>query len=183
MKKTLIAAAIFSSLLLTSCFWGGDTNSSLQQYDNDNFSIDIPNSWEILENDDKILPTPNAWEIELAVTSSDIKSGFANNLLVLSQDLNKETTSSDYSRLNYIGSNKDYTNHVALEDKEFTFDDWDITKIYTFEAKYNSTTPTYKFIQLAKVCDMKGYLITIWLSLDVEDTSKYEDFLKTFTCK
>jgi hypothetical protein len=25
--------------------------------------------------------------------------------------------------------------------------------------------------------------MTIWLSLDVTDTTKYEDFLKTFTCK
>jgi len=177
-----ILILILSGLLLTSC-WGGSENAPLQKHETDNFSIEIPTAWEIIKNDDKILPNPKAGNIELAVTSPDIDGGFANTLLILSQDLAKDTTSKDYSRLNNVGSNKDYVNYVALENKEFTFSDEDKTNFYAFEAKYNTTTPKYKFIQVGKVCKKKWYLLTVWLSLDVEDTGKYEDFLKSFTCK
>lgn len=180
LNKLLIL--ILSWLLLTSC-WGWEENSSLQKYEWDDFSINVPTAWEIIDNGDEILPSPNVWNIELAVTSSDIDGGFANTLLVLSQDLSKDTTSKDYSRLNNVGSNKDYVNYVSLDNKEFVFNDEDKSNLYTFEAKYNTTTAEYKFLQVWKVCNKKWYLLTVGLSLDVTDTGKYEDFLKTFTCK
>jgi len=40
--------------------------------------------------------------LELAVTSSETKNGFANNLIILSQDLDKFTTSKNYSITNNI---------------------------------------------------------------------------------
>ncbi|MCT4617294.1 MAG: hypothetical protein N4A38_03740 [Candidatus Gracilibacteria bacterium] len=179
-----ILILILSSLLLTSCFGGSsEENSALTLHETDNFSIEIPSAWEVIKNDSDLLPQPKSGDIELAVTSSDIKGGFANTLLILGQDLSKTTTSEDYSRLNNVGSSKDYTSYLDLEDKVFTFNDSDTTKLYSFEAKYNSATPKYKFVQAGKVCGDRGYLMTIGLSLDVTDTTKYEDFLKTFTCK
>jgi len=86
--------------------------------------------------------------------------------------------------LNNIGAEKDYLNYRKLDSKDFTFNDSEESKLYIFEAKYNLNTPKLRFIQTAYICNQKdAYFFTVALSAQIRDTSKYEAFLKTFTCK
>lgn len=183
-KKILLI--LFLSTILVSC-WDSDevvTTTWLTNYNSEKFSIDVPSSWEIIAEKDKILPKPNSWEISLAVRSKETNNWFANNLLVLSSELNKITLSKDFSILNNIGAEKDYLNYTKLDARGFTFNDGEESMLYIFEAKYNMDTPKLRFIQTAHICNQKdAYFFTIALSPKVIDTSKYEAFLKTFTCK
>ena len=70
-----------------------------------------------------------------------------------------------------------------MESKSIDFLDSDTSNIYIFEAKYNIQTPKFKYLQVGKVCKDTGYLVTIALSTDIKDTSKYEEMIKTFQCK
>jgi len=174
--------------ILVSCWGSNDTTISntswLTIQDSANFSISIPASWKIIDNKNNVLPKPNNGEIALAVTSKSMKNGFANNLLILSSKLDKITTSSDFSILNNIWSEKEYLNYLKLDSREFIFNDQEKSMLYIFEAKYNYDTPKLKFLQTAYICNQTDvYFFTIALSPLVRDTSKYEAFLKTFKCK
>ena len=86
--------------------------------------------------------------------------------------------------LNNVWAQTDYLDYTELDSKEFTYTDLEKSILYTFEAKYNIDTPKLKFLQTAHVCNQnKAYFITLAIPTSVIDTSKYEDFLATFTCK
>ncbi len=149
-----------------------------------NISIDIPENWEIIEDKKNILPKAKDSEIEMAATSKIITNGFANNILILSANLNTYVSSSDFSMLNNIWAQTDYLDYTRLGSKEFKFLDEEKSILYTFEAKYNIETPKLKFMQTAYICNQtKAYFITIAIPTNIIDTSKYEEFLSTFTCK
>jgi len=184
-KKVLLY--LFIIFALVSC-WSNSTTPKLSNWlilqDNLNFSIEVPSSWKIIDNKDNVLPKPSNWDISLAVTSKKTLDWFANNLLILSSKLNKITISSDFSILNNIWAEKDYLNYLKLDSKEFIFNDQEKSMIYIFEAKYNYDTPKVKFLQTAHICNQTdAYFFTIALSPSVINTSKYEEFLKTFKCK
>lgn len=185
MKKNIIF--FFLVTVLFSCSSSSSTTENvtwLTSYENKDFAIDLPSNWSILTNSWNVLPNPKNWEISLAATSTELKYWFSNNLLVLWQKLNKAVTSLDFSILNNVWSTKEYLEYTKLESKSFEFSDADKSNLYIFEAKYNTTTPKLKFLQVWKVCWIsKAYLLTIALSTDIKDTSKYEEVLKTFKCK
>lgn len=180
-----ISLFILLSFLLFSCWedivdqWG----TWVENFENKDFSMLIPSSWQIIENDDKVLPKPKDWEISLAVSSTDISYWFSNNLLILKQDLDKTVSSKDFSVINYVWATWEYNDYVKLDSTELELSSWDKTIAYTFEAKYNESTPKLKFVQTSVVCWKTWYLLTIALSLDIKDTDKYIDLFKTFTCK
>ena len=186
LKKLVLLLSI--SFILVSC-WKDETDTStnvvwLSTFESSNFLIDIPSSWEIISDKEKILPKPSSWEISLAATSLELTDWFAHNILVLSSWLKEQTTSSDFSILNNIWAEKDYLNYRKLDSKEFTFNDWEKSMIYEFEAKYNLDTPKLRFLQTAHICNkMEAHFFTVALSSQLRDTSKYETFLKTFKCK
>jgi len=181
-KKLLIL--IFVTFSLVSCWDSEEVATTwLTTFQNNDFSLFIPSSWVVIKNDDKILPKPKDWEIALAVSSSDIKYWFANNLLVLKQWLNQVTTSRNFSIINNIWATGEYTDYVLLESQDIDFWKDNASKAYIFEAKYNEATPKLKFIQTSAVCWKNWYLLTIALSLDTQSTDKYVDILKTFRCK
>ncbi len=191
LKKICI---IFTLVFLVSCGWDNTSTSTgsldstkakkwLTAFTASGFSIGVPSAWEVVDNIDELLPAPNNGSIELAASSLDTQNGFANNILILSQDLNKTTSSSDFSILNHIGVEKEYSEYVKLNTKNITFVSGDISKLYNFEAKYNIDNPKLKFVQTAAVCGSKWYLMTIAIAVSIKDTSKYEDILKTFMCK
>lgn len=180
-KKTVLI--IFLLFFFSSCWDNNKNESSLVLHEDTNFSISIPANWEKIQDVENTLPKANVWEIELAVTSTNSLWGFANNMLILSTDLNKITTSKDYSMLNNIWAESDYMDYVKLSSKEITFSDWEKSIYYEFEAKYNYESPKLKFIQTAYVCGTKAYLITLALPTGVSDISKYINFISTFTCK
>jgi len=181
-KKLLVL--IFVTFFLASCWDTEEVSTSwLTTFQNSDFSLFIPWSWTIIKNDDKVLPKPKDWKIALAVSSSDIKYWFANNLLVLKQWLNQETTSINFSIINNVWATWEYTDYILLDSQDINFW-WDNpSKAYIFEAKYNEATPKLKFIQTSAVCWKDWYLLTIALSLDTSTVDKYIDIFKTFRCK
>lgn len=176
---------IFISLLLVSC-WSSSTDEStwLIKTETKDISISIPSNWNIIKDVDNILPKAKSWGIELAVTSKNSVNGFSNNLLILSDDLKKFTTSKDFSMLNNIWAQTDYLDYTKINSKDFKFLDEENSELYIFEAKYNLDTPKLKFLQTAHICNTnKAYFITLAIPTTISDTSKYEYLLSTFTCK
>lgn len=186
-KKFLVN--IFLILFLSSCFWSDDTviedpESSISEYSWSWFTISIPNNWDVISDRSNILPKPSFWEIELAVSSRDFNLWFSNNMLVLWWKLWISTNSKDYSIVNNLWASKEYMKYKELSKKDFVFNDSENSYVYIFEAQYNENTPLVKFIQTAHICNnLDAYLITIALSTDIDDTSRYEDLIKTFRCK
>ena len=183
-KKSFIL--IFSIIFLYSCV-SNETEvieNTLLDVDNANFSFKVPSNWEIIKDKESILPKAKEGNIELAATSTAVVSGFSNNLLILSDDLKKLTTSKDYSMLNNIWAESDYLEYKKISSKDIVFADEEVSIVYEFEAKYNTDTPKLKFLQTASVCNKtKWYFITIALPTTVTDTSKYIELLSTFSCK
>lgn len=178
MKKIFIL--LFCLAIVSSC-WTATTDSTTKSYTGTWFKINIPSSWINVESND--IPNPQSGKIELALTSSEISTWFANNMVILSEDLKETITSKSYAMTNYIRTTWSVLEYIKLNETNFSFIDNDEGKMYTFEAKYNTETPKRKFIQTAKVCGKKAYLMTIGISLDITDTSKYESLLKSFECK
>lgn len=185
MKKNSIILLILP-LFLFSCFWSNDEETKIEWlilYNWENYDINIPSDWNIITKESNILPTPKTSKIELAISSDELKYWFANNMLILSQKLNKNISSTDFSILNNVWSSKEYKEYLKLESKNIEFTSWWNSNIYLFEAKYNIETPKFKYIQTWVVCNNTWYLITIALSTEVKDTTKYQEIIKSFKCK
>jgi len=178
MKKILLL--VLTSILLASCWSTTVDDTNTTTYEWNLFKMNVPKSWAKV--DSKELPNVNHGKLELALTSTEISAGFANNLVVISEDLQDNTTSLKYSITNYIRTTWSVQEYLKLNEENFKFSDEDESKLYTFEAKYNSQTPKRKFLQTAKICDKKAYLITIWINTDNTGVSKYEALLKSFAC-
>lgn len=180
-----IVLALFFLLLLISCGTSTITeNKSLTNYIWTDFSLDVPISWVIMEGSWSTLPTPKEWKLELVISAKEQKDGFVNNMIVLSKELEDKSTSYDFMIKNNPKNYKWYENYIELESKDFEFIDEEKSKLYIFEAKYNKDNNRLKFMQTARVCnEKKSFFLTIGLSLNINDTAKYEDILKSFECK
>lgn len=183
-----IFVVVFLLLSVTSC---GDSvenvdESSLTTYNWSDFSLDIPSSWEVKDLSDTWsinLPKPKEGNLELVVSSKEEKNGFLNNLIIISKELEEVTLTYDFITKN---NPKDYTWYEYYYEesvKDFQFSDGDKSKLYVFIAEYNKDNDRYKFIQTAKVCnEKKSFFLTIGLSLDINDTAKYEEIFRSFKC-
>ncbi len=181
MKKNIFIMLLI--LVLSSCWSENEIVTWLSLHEWEKFNMNIPSNWSLINSESEILPTPKTSQIELAVSSEELKYGFSNNLLILSQKLDKNVSSIDFSILNNVWSSREYVEYLKIESKNIDFLDNDKSNLYIFEAKYNIQTPKFKYLQVGKVCKNTWYLITIALSTDIKDTSKYEDIIKTFQCK
>lgn len=177
MNKIIILACLF---LLTSCGAATDTTLSTTPFTGEGFSIDIPKTWMVI--DKAALPTTKNGTISLALTSTEIVSGYSNNMSIMKEKLSEAMTSKKYSVVNYALTTGEYKEFVKLDEKVITFGDTDTSNLYVFEAKYNINTPKQKFVQTSKVCGDMVYLMTFGLGLSTGATTKYEDLIKTFTC-
>lgn len=182
MKKSIFIVLAF--FLLFSCWTTTSTeNKSLTTYKWNWFSLDIPVSWVAVENSWSSLPTPKDWILELVVSSKEQKDWFINNLIVLSKDLETETNSYDFMVKNNPKNYKWYAEYNEDEAKDFIFNDGEKSKLYIFDAKYNKDNSKLKFLQTARVCNgKKSFFLTMGLSLNINDTAKYEDIFKSFKC-
>lgn len=185
MFKKLIVVFL-SLLLLTSC-GEEETNvlnaEGLSIFQWDKFSVGVPENWEILNDKENLLPEPSEGNIELSAQSKESKWGFFNNLLVLSDELNSFTDSTEFSIANNVWARGLYLDYNELDNKIFEFVDGTVSQLYVFEAKYNMETPKIKFIQTAYVCNPKtGYLLTLAVSPTIKKTDKYQELLSSFTC-
>lgn len=188
-KKILIINFVLFWLFSCSLFWSTTTNTNtvdpwLINYDWTDFSVSIPWNWQVIKDWDKSLPKPWAWKIELSLTSKDMKNWFSNNMLILSSEIINKISSKDFSIWNYAWAKKQYISYREIETKDFIFTDWEPSFLHIFEWKYSENTPKLKFLQIWHICnEKKVFFITIALSQDVTDTSKYNNILKTFACK
>ena len=159
-------------------------NISLTEFSGKGFTIQVPKAWTQVE--EKSLPKPKNGNVAGAWTSSDITSGFANNLLILRDTLAPEAdpkmSSRKYAVINQALTTGEYKEYTKLSDKTLTFADKDEGLAVVFEAKYNAQTPKQKFIQAAKLCGRDVYLMTIGLGLSNSTTDKYMEMLATFNC-
>lgn len=182
-----ITILFFILFFVVSCWDDTDTSwtsSWLVETKTDSISIEIPSNWEVLEDVENILPSPNQWKIELAVNSKSIVNWFSNNLLILQDDLNKYTTSKEFSMLNNIWASWEYLEYSEIDSKEFKFLDEEVSELYVFEARYNTESPKLKFLQTAHICNQnKAFFLTLSIPTSTKDLSKYEYLLSTFKCK
>jgi hypothetical protein len=140
----------------------------------------VPKNWS--GSSIEALPNPRIGSIIAAYVSPDVKAGFSNNLVILQDILANIMTSSRYSELNNIQTTKNYLEYKKITDTPFTFTDGETSRLYVFEARYNENTPKMKFIQTARVCGTKVYLLHFTLSLD-KNPEIYSKLLESFTCK
>jgi hypothetical protein len=91
-------------------------------------------------------------------------------------------TSSRYSTMNNLQTKKNYLEYGIVKEMDITFSDNETSRLFVFEAKYNETTPRLKFIQTARVCGTRVYLLHFTLALD-KKSDNYSKVLETFTCK
>lgn len=180
-----LAALALSPFLLASCGTTSTDTASLTSFKGTGFTVDVPKSW--IQKEQKDIPTPKNGTVALAMTSADISSGFANNLLILKDKLapadnGEKITSKKYSIVNQALTTGKYEEYTKIDEKEITYSDEDVSNLYVFEAKYNRDTPKKRFIQTAKVCGEDVYLITVGVELNSGSTSKYENLAKSFQC-
>ncbi len=184
----MLKKIFITSLILFTLVWCWEdslwVSTGLKTTNTEDITIDLPSNWKIIKEKDDILPKVKNWKIELAVMSEKLINWFSNNILILSDDLSKTTTSKEFSMLNNIWAQSDYLDYTNLGSKEIKFADEDVSMLYIFEAKYNLDTPKLKFIQTAHICNMnKAYFLTLAIPTTVKDTTKYEYLLSTFKCK
>lgn len=180
MKKVFIV--LFLILTLSSCF--SEEKDWLTNYETNNFSLKVPNNWEIIENKEWIIPTPRTGKIEFVVRSKNESNWFLNNLVILSEDNKEDLDSLYFSNLLNNNSKKDYFEYKKISEKEFHLKNWKKSKIIIFDARYNDETPKIKFLQTAISCsNKKVYSITLAIDKQIENILKYENILSSFNCK
>ncbi|EKE27814.1 MAG: hypothetical protein ACD_3C00146G0013, partial [uncultured bacterium (gcode 4)] len=124
MKKLLLLTPLL--ILLVSC--GGATNdTATKEFSWTWFTMSIPSAWVDVEQ--KALPVTKNGKIELALTSSEISAWFANNLVILSEDLSENTTSVKYSITNYVRTTWSVQEFTKLNEEDFKFSDDDEWKL------------------------------------------------------
>ena len=184
MKALLISLGLV--VLLSGCF-GSTTadNVNLTSFTGSGFTMQVPKAWTQVAP--STMPSPKSGSVAGAFTSSDITSGFANNLLILKDTLNTTVdplmNSRKYAVVNQALTTGEYLEYTKLSDANITFPDKDAWLVTVFEARYNKETPKQKFLQTAKICGKNVYLITIGLNLSNNSTDKYSEIFSTFTCK
>ena len=118
----------------------------------------------------------------MTYVSPDVQSGFSNNLVVLRDTLSTIMTSDKYSVLNNLQTQKNYLEYTLKKESIITFADNEVSRVYTFRAKYNENTPVLQYVQTARVCGTSVYLIHFTLKLD-KKAELYTKLLESFTCK
>ena len=161
MKKLLktILLLLFTSCLLVAC--GEDTvdDSGLVRYRTNTFEMRVPASWETIDNADMTAPVRGT--VELAMRSQISNRGFRNNLTILSDDTFTEATASEYLRQSVVFATKEYLQTTVESEQALEFDDGAASRLAIYRAKYNEVTEERLFMQTARLCGKRVYLLTL----------------------
>lgn len=111
--------------------------------------------------DPATLSAPVSGRIELAVRSQVNNRGFMNNLIILSDAIVSEVTSSEYARQSMNIANQQYLSVNVVREDALTFVDDGASRVSLFHAKYNEVTEERFFMQTARVCGTTVYLLTL----------------------
>ena len=184
-RNMRILLSIFFLLFLSACSLPGTQQEWVSDgttivYQGSGFTTLVPKSWQQAEN--STLPIPPRGSIVLAYMSKDVRYGFSSNYVIMMDNIDAIVTSKKYSELNHIQTTRNYLEYTKLEELPVTFKDSDTSLLYVFEARYNKTTPRMKFVQTAKTCWTKVYLLHATVSLD-KTVDKYVDLLSSFECQ
>ena len=115
MNKIIILSCI---VILTSC-GTSDSSISTTSISGDGFSIDTPKTWIPVEKTS--LPATKNGTIVLALTSTEITSGYSNNMSIIKEKLTEIMTSKKYSVVNYALSTGSYRDFIKLDEKSILF--------------------------------------------------------------
>lgn len=143
----------------------------------------VPASWEKVEAQKIVAPV--AGNIELAMRSLVSKRGFMNNLIILSETLMADATASEYVSQSMLWASREYLSMTVDSDEQLKFSDGQTSRLVIFRAKYNEVTEEHLFMQTARICDKKVYLITLGLENDTlaDAYDRYRPILASFTCQ
>lgn len=100
----------------------------------------------------------------------------------MSDKLDYIGTSKQYSEQNNIQTQKKYLEYNAVSNGAVLFGDSDESKYFVFTAKYNNQTQKLKFVQTAKICGTKVFLLHASMALDTDPTT-FVNIFRTFSCK
>ena len=154
--------------------------AGLSLYSGSGFTMHVPDTWT--SDVTRALPTPRHGSVVMTAVSPEVRYGFSNNIVVMQDVLDTPMTSRKYSELNQIQTTRNYLEYTKLSDDVILFGDEDESRVYVFEARYNTTTGRMKFIQTAKVCGTRVYLMHAAIALD-KDAANYTSLFKSFQCK
>ncbi len=161
MKKTFktILLLLLTSCLLVACGEETVDDSGLTRYRANTFEIRVPASWETISNTDMTAPVRGT--IELAMRSEISNRGFRNNLTILSDDTFTEATASEYLQQSLVFATKEYLTTTVESQQNLEFDDGAESRLAIYRAKYNEVTEERLFMQTARLCGKRVYLLTL----------------------
>lgn len=169
MKKLLIPTLLLSSLLLGGCLNPGpsttnqpptnqDTSTETRVYNNNEFSISFPASWDIIQPKDFTSDIPS--ETQVVLRNNLKNEDFTANINVIKHSFQTAKNSLDYGQeilnrqknglLNYRETKKEIVKRSIGGQSVDTY-------VVEFEAKLNQTDPILKFVQTFATKDNNGY--------------------------
>lgn len=169
MSKKLICIGIISLTLLSGCFstdsgsTGGTTdssNSQLKTYNNNQFSFNYPDAWDLIEAKDFTSDIPK--ETQIVVRNNVKNETFTATVNVVDNPIQTDKSSLDYSKeiLNRQKTGLLDYKETKREIVKVSIGGQDNETYYTeFDARLNPTDPINKFIQTYAVKDKHGYII------------------------
>lgn len=143
--------------------------------------INVPKAWrEVLEADYNLLGN----DVIMAYSSLLYTNGFANNISITKENLTQPFSSIQYADANIVNSAKYTDDYLKIDEKEVILkndDDTDLkTKIHIFEARFDMGEKTRKYLQLYATQGTTGYTLTIAISIEESDLTKFENLLTSF---
>lgn len=174
------------TFILSGCFGSDEVvvdDAGLVKNTGIGYTLRVPASWAAV--DASKIVTPTRGKLELAMRSLISKRGFMNNLIILSDDILAETTSAEYVAQSMLWASREYLSTTIESDEVMKFDDGGTSRLVVFRAKYNEVTEEHLFMQTARICGSKVYLMTLGLENDTANESydRYRPILESFTCK
>lgn len=189
--KTLIPV-ITVILLLTGCFGGDDggeidpATSGKELYETNDFSIAIPQDWEILKEADF---TSNVPKETVVGFRNNIKSDiFTATVNVAISEVEEGISSSDLAKSNKAHAKTSLVSfyEISSKDYELAYGEDTIKGVLAeSQGKTSASDPTIKFKQLCVVDGDIGYTVTAaYFPEEDETVVKYiEEMIESFTLK
>jgi hypothetical protein len=133
----------------------------------------------------KKIVAPVEGKIEFMLRSLVNKRGFMNNLIILSDSVMNDVTSSEYISQSMLWASREYLSLTMDRDEQIAFLDGQTSRLVIYRAKYNETTEEHLFMQTARVCGKTVYLLTLGLENDTpaESYDRYRPIFTSFTCQ
>jgi len=108
-----------------------------------------------------------------------------NNLIILSDTLQADVAASEYVSQSMLWASREYLGLTLESEEQIKFDDGESSRLEIFHAKYNEVTEERLFMQTARICHKKVYLMTLGLENDTlaDKYAQYKSLLASFTCQ